>query len=257
MLYAATWTRRTAGGASAYSGRRAASAASRKASWRAGSGCPPRICRGSSMASDFRVSTLLDIARELRLEPVLVPKPNVPAVRRSSSIRSAMRTRRPNAAGSPDARPRSASGSAPAGRHDHQLPGDYNLFSFDARVSRRSAPARAEPELHCGERRDHSRRSANAPRRTAVLREPAAGRGCAPAADRRAPTRHQSHAGLSVPARPRLGLARRRRHASIRRTHEPTAMTRDAGAATGRERPLRFSLAGVQPNSARAWSRTA
>jgi transcriptional regulator with XRE-family HTH domain len=31
--------------------------------------------------SDFRVSTLLDIARELRLEPVLVPKPMLPAVR--------------------------------------------------------------------------------------------------------------------------------------------------------------------------------
>jgi transcriptional regulator with XRE-family HTH domain len=31
--------------------------------------------------SDFRVSTLLDIARELKLEPILVPKLNVPMVR--------------------------------------------------------------------------------------------------------------------------------------------------------------------------------
>ena len=31
--------------------------------------------------SDFRVSTLLEIARALKLEPVLVPKPNVPLVR--------------------------------------------------------------------------------------------------------------------------------------------------------------------------------
>ena len=31
--------------------------------------------------ADFRVSTLLDLARELRLEPVLVPKDQVPAVR--------------------------------------------------------------------------------------------------------------------------------------------------------------------------------
>ncbi len=31
--------------------------------------------------SDFRVSTLLDIARELKLEPILVPKQNVPMVR--------------------------------------------------------------------------------------------------------------------------------------------------------------------------------
>ncbi|HEY6233746.1 MAG TPA: helix-turn-helix transcriptional regulator [Candidatus Elarobacter sp.] len=30
--------------------------------------------------SDFRVSTLLEIARALKLEPVLVPKPNVPLV---------------------------------------------------------------------------------------------------------------------------------------------------------------------------------
>ncbi len=31
--------------------------------------------------ADFRVSTLLDLARALRLEPVLVPKEHVPAVR--------------------------------------------------------------------------------------------------------------------------------------------------------------------------------
>ena len=31
--------------------------------------------------ADFRVSTLLDLARALRLEPVLVPKEYVPAVR--------------------------------------------------------------------------------------------------------------------------------------------------------------------------------
>lgn len=31
--------------------------------------------------SDFRVSTLLDIARALNLEPLLVPKQNVPMVR--------------------------------------------------------------------------------------------------------------------------------------------------------------------------------
>lgn len=31
--------------------------------------------------ADFRVSTLLDLARELRLEPVLVPRPVLPAVR--------------------------------------------------------------------------------------------------------------------------------------------------------------------------------
>jgi HTH-type transcriptional regulator / antitoxin HipB len=31
--------------------------------------------------ADFRVSTLLDLARELRLEPVLVPKEMVPAIR--------------------------------------------------------------------------------------------------------------------------------------------------------------------------------
>jgi transcriptional regulator with XRE-family HTH domain len=30
--------------------------------------------------SDFRVSTLLEIARALKLEPVLVPKPNLPLV---------------------------------------------------------------------------------------------------------------------------------------------------------------------------------
>jgi transcriptional regulator with XRE-family HTH domain len=36
-----------------------------------------RIERGA----DFRVSTLLDLARELRLEPILVPKESVPAVR--------------------------------------------------------------------------------------------------------------------------------------------------------------------------------
>ncbi|MDQ6926011.1 MAG: helix-turn-helix domain-containing protein [Candidatus Eremiobacteraeota bacterium] len=31
--------------------------------------------------ADFRVSTLLDLARALRLEPILVPKEHVPAVR--------------------------------------------------------------------------------------------------------------------------------------------------------------------------------
>jgi len=31
--------------------------------------------------ADFRVSTLLDIARQLQLEPLLVPKEMVPAVR--------------------------------------------------------------------------------------------------------------------------------------------------------------------------------
>lgn len=31
--------------------------------------------------ADFRVSTLLDIARQLKLEPLLVPKEMVPAVR--------------------------------------------------------------------------------------------------------------------------------------------------------------------------------
>ena len=31
--------------------------------------------------ADFRVSTLLDLARDLRYEPLLVPKPFVPAVR--------------------------------------------------------------------------------------------------------------------------------------------------------------------------------
>jgi HTH-type transcriptional regulator / antitoxin HipB len=31
--------------------------------------------------ADFRVSTLLELARELRLEPILVPKEHVPAVR--------------------------------------------------------------------------------------------------------------------------------------------------------------------------------
>jgi transcriptional regulator with XRE-family HTH domain len=31
--------------------------------------------------ADLRVSTLLDVARELRLEPMLVPKEHVPAVR--------------------------------------------------------------------------------------------------------------------------------------------------------------------------------
>jgi HTH-type transcriptional regulator / antitoxin HipB len=31
--------------------------------------------------ADFRVSTLLELARELKLEPVLVPKEHVPAVR--------------------------------------------------------------------------------------------------------------------------------------------------------------------------------
>ena len=31
--------------------------------------------------ADFRVSTLLELARELKLEPILVPKELVPAVR--------------------------------------------------------------------------------------------------------------------------------------------------------------------------------
>jgi HTH-type transcriptional regulator/antitoxin HipB len=31
--------------------------------------------------ADFRVSTLLDLARAMRLEPILVPKEHVPAVR--------------------------------------------------------------------------------------------------------------------------------------------------------------------------------
>ena len=31
--------------------------------------------------ADFRVSTLLDLARALRIEPILVPKEHVPAVR--------------------------------------------------------------------------------------------------------------------------------------------------------------------------------
>jgi HTH-type transcriptional regulator / antitoxin HipB len=31
--------------------------------------------------ADFRVSTLLELARELKLEPILVPKEHVPAVR--------------------------------------------------------------------------------------------------------------------------------------------------------------------------------